>query len=117
MLGLAAHQKAGDATTTMRGHHDQVAGTSPGDIDDRLVDVVPALRQDLARYRVLRGCFRDEIQIATGMGQAVTFVRRPCFLPHLCLIGQRLEGRNDMQSTDSGTQRAGELHPYENGAL
>ena len=45
VLGLAAHQKASDATTPMRGHHDQVAGTSLRDIDDRLVDVVPALRE------------------------------------------------------------------------
>ena len=44
-------------------------------------------------------------------------VRRPRVLQRPRLIGQHLEGWNDMQSADSRTQPAGELHPYENGAL
>lgn len=35
VLRLAAHEQAGDATTSMRRHHDEVAGATLRDLDSR----------------------------------------------------------------------------------
>ena len=57
------------------------------------------------------------MQIAPGMGQADAFIYRLCFFQHLGLVGQHLEGLNDVQPANSGAQGAREVDAYENRAL